>query len=145
MGAWVGAWGRGYCWGEVARGTLQPEWTRGSGSTVDSGVVEIRWLDGRAEVRDLQICDTSNLDRNLLQAAEITASLDLADVLRRRFSVDLVRVADAVSDNPRTIRGVAFVDPTETTPTEPTPDDGAQYDDAIPSSNLESNLKNAQA
>lgn len=138
-------WGMWSFSGEVARGTLQSELTRLNGSTVDIGAIEIRWLDGRAEVRDLQISDTSNLDRNLLQAAEITASLDLADILRRRFSVDLVRVTDAVSDNPRTIRGVAFVDPIETTPTEPTPDDGAQDGDAIPGGNLESYLKNAQA
>lgn|GEM_PF-287378 len=138
-------WGMWSFSGEVARGTLQSELTRLNGSTVDIGAVEIHWLDGRAEVRDLQICDTSNLDRNLLQAEEITASLDLADILRRRLSVDLVRVADAMSDNPRTIRGVVFVDPIEPTPTEPTPDEDAQDDEAIPGDHLESYLKNAPA
>ena len=97
--------------GEMARGLLQSQLTRLNGATVDVGAVEIRWRDGRAEIRDLQVCDTSNLDRNLLQAAVITADLDLADVLRRRISIDLVRVVDALNDETRATPGVIFLDP----------------------------------
>ena len=130
--------------GETARGILQSQLTRLNGSTVDVGAVEIRWLDGRAEIRDLQICDTSNLDRNILQATVITADLDLADVLRRRLTVDLVRVANAVNDGARPTRGVVFVDPQEAAEAKTTPEDGDKDGGALPGGNLESYLKNAR-
>ena len=140
-------WGMWSFSGEAARGMLQSQLTRLNGSTVNVGAVEIRWIDGRAEIRDLEICDTPNLDRNLLQAAKITVDLDLADVLRRRLSVDLVRVADAVSDAARSTPGVVYldpnVDPDVATEAESTPEGDVENGEALPGGRLDSYLKNA--
>lgn len=130
--------------GEMARGLLQSQLTRLNGATVDVGAVEIRWLDGRAEVRDLQVCDTSNLDRNLLQAAVITADLDLADVLRRRISIDLVRVVDALNDETRATPGVVFIDPGDDAEAETTPDEKIEDETSLAGGRLEDYLKNAR-
>ncbi|MDG2020733.1 MAG: hypothetical protein P8J59_02155 [Phycisphaerales bacterium] len=130
--------------GEMARGLLESQLTRLNGSTVDVGAVEIRWLDGRAEVRDLEVCDTSNLDRNLLQAAMITADLDLADVLRRRLSVDLVRVVDALNDEVRTTPGVVFIDPGDDGRIETKSEEEIPDEESLPGGRLGDYLKNAR-
>ena len=131
--------------GEMARGLLQSQLTRLNGATVDVGAVEIRWRDGRAEIRDLQVCDTSNLDRNLLQAAVITADLDLADVLRRRISIDLVRVVDALNDETRATPGVIFLDPGDDAEAETTPDEEIEDENVrSPEADSRDYLKNAR-
>ncbi|MDE0888713.1 MAG: hypothetical protein OSA40_04555 [Phycisphaerales bacterium] len=141
------AWGTWSFSGEAARGMLQSQLTQLNGSTVDVGAVEVRWIDGRAEIRDLQICDTANLDRNLLQAAKITVDLDLADVLRRRLSVNLVQVSDAMSDAARSTPGVVYldpnVDPDVATEAESTPEGDVEHGETLPGGRLESYLQNA--
>jgi hypothetical protein len=136
-------WGMWSFSGEAARGMLQSQLTRLNGSTVNVGAVEIRWIDGRAEIRDLEICDTPNLDRNLLQAAKITVDLDLADVLRRRLSVNLVQVSDAMSDAARSTPGVVYLDPGVATEAESTPEGDVEHGETLPGGRLETYLKNA--
>ena len=91
--------------GDLARGMLERELTRMNGATVEVGAVEIDWLQGRTRILGLAACDPSDLDRNLLEAGELAAGLDLGSVLRRRLVVDLVRVEDARSDVERDAPG----------------------------------------
>ena len=132
--------------GEVARRSLERELTRLNGATVDVEDVRIDWLQGRTTIVGLAVCDSTALDRDLLQAREIAADFDLAAVLRRRLAVDLVRTEDGRSDVARARPGrmERDADPTsETAGT--TPPEGGAEDAPSSGTELESYLRTAEA
>lgn len=89
----------------AARQILASSLTRANGATVDVEEVRISWWEGRAEVIGLAVSDRESLDRDLVRASRLAASLDLGAVLRKRLAVDLVAVSDALLDAPREIPG----------------------------------------
>ena len=130
--------------GDLARRGLERELTRLNGATVDVEAIRIDWFRGKTTILGLAVCDSSALDRNLLQAGEITAELDLGAVLRRRLVVELVRVEDGRSDVARTRPGRIAPG------TESPPDDGttrppeAEAGDPPPGTDLASYLRTAR-
>jgi uncharacterized protein (TIGR03546 family) len=130
--------------GDLARGMLERELTRMNGATVEVGAVEIDWLQGRTRILGLAACDPSDLDRNLLEAGELAAGLDLGAVLRRRLVIDLVRVEDARSDVARDTPGRLHVD-SDPAKADETEDSSATEEEAPPAgTDLESYLRTAK-
>ena len=127
----------------MARQILASSLTRVNGATVDVEDVRIAWFEGRAEVIGLAVSDRESLDRNLVQASRVAASLDLGAVLRKRLAVDLVAVSDALLDTPRETPGTideAAVKSRPSDQAEPGPDAPAPP----PEGNLEDYLETAR-
>ena len=129
----------------MARQILASSLTRANGATVDVEDVRIAWFEGRAEIVGLAVSDRESLDRDLVRASLLAASLDLGAVLRKRLAVDLVAVSDALLDTPRKTPGAIYEagveapaktdDKTESGPDAPAPP---------PEGNLEDYLETAQ-
>ena len=132
--------------GDLARRVLERELTRLNGATVDVEAIRIDWFRGKTTILGLAVCDSTALDRDLLQAREIAADFDLGAVLRRRLIMDLVRVEDGRSDVARARPGrmERDADPTsETAGT--TPPEGGAEDAPSSGTELESYLRTAEA
>ena len=129
----------------MARQILASSLTQANGATVDVEEVRIAWFDGRAEIVGLAVSDRESLDRDLVRASLLAASLDLGAVLRKRLAVDLVAVSDALLDAPRETPGTIYQ--TATSSPSETSDDGDPNSDAPsppPEGNLEDYLETAE-
>jgi len=113
----------------TARDLLEQSLARMNGATVDVEAVEIDWLDGRASVVGLAVCDPAKLDHDLVRAGRLSAGLDLDALLRRRLAVDLVQVEDARLDEPRTTPGRPVEKVTRAEDDSTITDDGTVPDD----------------
>lgn len=129
--------------GGAARDALAAGLERMNGATVDIDAVEIDWLDGRASIVGLAVCDPAALENDLLRAGRLTATLDLDALLRRRLAIDLVQVDESRIDAVRESPGRLAVPPTDREDeTEPTIGEDGQ---PLPGGNLDEYLKTARA
>ena len=133
--------------GGLARDVLIDRLTNVNGATVEIGTVRID-LQGRVEVRDLAVCDSERLDRNLIQANRLVADLDLSEILSRRFSIDLVEAVEVYSDVPRETPGRPAASGHVAPPPAAADPDSAPADQGpipAPTGNLGAYLKTADA
>ena len=130
----------------AARQILASSLTRANGATVDVEAVRISWWEGRVEVVGLAVSDRESLDRDLVRASRLAASLDLGAVLRKRLAVDLVAVSDALLDAPRKIPGTIDERDTSAPPLESGSDEesDAEASTPPPDGNLEDYLQTAR-
>lgn len=126
----------------AARRFLVAGLTRVNGATVEIEDLRIAWLEGRAEVRGLAVCDPEALERDLFAAESLAASLDLGAVLRRRLAIDLVSVSKARIDTPRRTPG--RLDAAESEEQEETSMDDASSPPVPDGGNLEEYLRTAR-
>lgn len=90
---------------EIVTAALRQGLERANGATVDVQRAELDLRGGRLSVEGLAMADPNALDRNLLQAAQLTADISGADLLRKRLTLDNVTINDAATGTERAVRG----------------------------------------
>ncbi|MFW6058782.1 MAG: hypothetical protein ACODAQ_01285 [Phycisphaeraceae bacterium] len=101
---------------------LQGGLERANGATVDVERAELDLKRGRLSIEGLAMADPNALERNLLQAAQLTADVSSADLLRKRLTLDNLTLNDAATGTQRAARGRLVGRPTRTSPP-PEPDE----------------------
>lgn len=89
-----------------------------NGATVDVESVKLLATEGKLEAVGLAMADSENLDTNVFAAKRIVADIDAADLLRKRFSIDLLTFEGASTGAARATPG-QLVGPDAETPREP--------------------------
>lgn len=79
----------------MATGLVRSNLERINGATVDLESIALDLGGGKVEARGLALADREKLDTNLIQAETLVADVNTADLLRKRFSVDLLTVNGA--------------------------------------------------
>lgn len=74
---------------------------KANGATVDLERAHIDLRGGRLQLSGLAIADPDALDHNLFSAATLTSDISAHDLLRRRFAIDLIEIANAQTQSPR--------------------------------------------
>lgn len=91
-----------------------------NGSTVDLQSARLGFADGQLRLAGLAISDSQQLDKDLLAAEEVVATVDMGALLRRRFVIDEVRATSARGGTKRTVPGIV-IPSTEPEPKPPPP------------------------
>ena len=101
-GAWWGI-------GKLAAPQLQESMRNGlqtmNGATVELGALELDLGNNRIALRDLALCDSEALDRDLFRAARLEGDLSGSDLLARRLKIDRLVISEARHGAPRTTPG----------------------------------------
>ncbi len=104
---------------------LQKGLEAANGATVDVQSATVDLGAGLLRVKKLAITDSKALDKDLLAADELTATIDTGELLRRRFVIDLLRSDSARAGTGRATPGV-IIPAKEVPPPEPAPTAGSK-------------------
>lgn len=96
-----------------------------NGATVDVGAASVDLAAGSLRVVDLAVADSKALDKNLLAAEELTATIDTGELLRRRFVIDEL-VSDSASTGAVRAKAGVLIPKQEKPPPEPEPPAGSK-------------------
>lgn len=102
-----------------------------NGATVDLRRAELALFGGTLRIDGLAIADSKALDKDLLAADAMVATIDTGELLRRRFVIDELRVSNARAGGPRTTRGVAVPSDEPAAEPEPAPTGAKTIDDYL--------------
>ncbi len=90
-----------------------------NGASVDLRAASIGFGDGQVLLEGLAIADSKALDKDLIAADVVTATIDTGELLRKRFVIDQVKASNARSGSGRALPGIVI--PGATKPPEPPP------------------------
>ena len=90
-----------------------------NGASVDLTAARLSFGDGTLRLQGLALADSKALDKDLLAADEVTATIDTGELLRKRFVIDEVRSTNARGGTARSTPGVIL--PGAPKPPEPPP------------------------
>lgn len=90
---------------EIVTVALQRGLERANGATVDLERAEVNLRQGRLSATGLAIADPNALERNLFEARELTGELSVADLLRKRITLDQIVFNDAATGAERPFPG----------------------------------------
>lgn len=88
-----------------------------NGATVDLRAARLGLGDGQLLLDGLAIADKKALDKDLLAADVVTATIDTGELLRKRFVIDEVKATNARGGTVRAVPGIVI--PGEPAPPEP--------------------------
>ncbi len=74
---------------------------KANGATVDIKDAQLDLTQGRIRIEGLAVTNPDALDRNLISAATLEGDFSATDLLRRRFTIDLIEVTQAETGAPR--------------------------------------------
>jgi len=95
---------------------VRTELARANGATVDVGGVTLDLAGGRLVIEDLALADPDRLDTDIFRADRLEADLDVGDLLRKRFTIELLLVSGAMHGAPRATPGELLEPETEPPP-----------------------------
>lgn len=78
---------------------------KANGATVDVERAELSLREGRLSITRLAMADPNALDTDILRAAEVEADISNADLLRKRFHIERLRLVDASTGEKRRLPG----------------------------------------
>lgn len=93
-----------------------------NGATVDLKAARLGLGDGQMLLEGLAVADSKALDKDLIAADVVTATIDTGELLRKRFVIDQVKATNARGGSPRALPGVRI--PGAVPPPEPPPPAG---------------------
>jgi len=99
--------------GAVTRRGLVWAMEKANGATVDIEAVNLSVFSGKCVVTGVHICDPHQLDRDRVRIQEIVADLDVDALLRKKFVIDELSVADVKTDALRETPGEKLAEPPE--------------------------------
>lgn len=106
-----------------------------NGATVDLESVNLLLGDGKLEVLGLAVTDPEKMNTNVFESKRIVADISVADLLRKRVSIDLLTVEDAATGKARVaegeVAGPKKVAPKKKSPKSPAPIVGVPSDKVI--------------
>jgi uncharacterized protein (TIGR03546 family) len=103
--------------------SLRTTLTAANGATVDLDRAALNLGDASLQIDGLAVADRSQLDRDVFAADSLRASIDVDQLLRRRWVVGELLVQNARSGSARPLPGTIHLPPQAPPPVEPTPDD----------------------
>lgn len=80
-----------------------------NGATVDVEAATLGFGGGVLRVKNLAMADSKALDKNLLAAGEMVATVDIGELLKRRLVIDELRSTDASAGTKRGVPGLLIV------------------------------------
>ncbi len=95
------------------------------------GNVDVSLLRGRLYVRDFQMADAKNLDRNLLEFEEMGGRISFSDLLRKRLVLEEAQITRARLDTRRETPARRIEIPEEEEPEEPPAPEGKTLEDYV--------------
>ncbi|MEX0654149.1 MAG: hypothetical protein WD151_08505 [Phycisphaeraceae bacterium] len=116
--------------GPIVTAMLQHGLERTNGATVDLRHAEINLREGRLLIEGLAMADPHALETDIFRAARLEADLGVADLLRRRLTMERVVISDASSGETRRVRGAQTRTAPRSMP-EPTHPDDKTLDDYL--------------
>lgn len=78
---------------------------RANGATVDLDAAEIRLSSGRMTLTGLALADANEVTTDIFRASRVEGAISAGDLLRKRFAIDTLTIADGVSGAKRAIPG----------------------------------------
>ena len=90
-----------------------------NGATVDVERASVEFGSGTMTIKGLAIADSKNLQKDLLAADELIATIDTGKLLQRRFEIAEIRSTSARGGTPRQTPGVLLPKPEEPAPPPP--------------------------
>lgn len=82
-----------------------------NGAEVNVGGADLSLLDGKLQLRDVQVTDPEKPTHNLVQIERLSADLSVADLLAKRLTIDLLEASDVRRDAQRSSPGRVFDKP----------------------------------
>ncbi len=86
---------------QVVRGGLE----RANGATVELESGQLSFREGSLTLAGLAMADSNDLDTDLFRAAGIEASINTADLLRKRWTIDRLLISEGRQGEPRRVPG----------------------------------------
>jgi len=84
-----------------------------TGAEVNVAEADLSLLHGRIDVRGLQATDPERPTHNMLEVEKLTAELNVSDLLRKRYVIDLLALSNARTGTERESPGRVFRQPEE--------------------------------
>ncbi|MEX0745973.1 MAG: hypothetical protein WD118_10275 [Phycisphaeraceae bacterium] len=91
--------------GPIITAMLQAGLERTNGATVDLRSAEVNLREGRLTIEGLAMADPNALATDIFRAERVETDLGIADLLRKRLTMDRVMVSGATSGESRTVPG----------------------------------------
>ena len=79
-----------------------------NGATVDLKAARLGLGDGQVLLEGLAVADSKALDKDLLAADTVTATIDTGELLRKRFVIDQVKATNARGGSGRSVPGIVL-------------------------------------
>ncbi|MEM0984083.1 MAG: hypothetical protein AAGI17_09055 [Planctomycetota bacterium] len=115
----------------AATGLLRDQLGRANGATVDLERAEVDLFGGQAKVVSLAAADPGELSRNTFEANTIDVNFSTGDLLKRRFTINEILVADALSGGERATPGELIGDAAKPKPAPETDESSGTIEDYI--------------
>jgi len=110
---------------------LQSALAAGNGATVDLQAASVHLGSGVVQIEGLAVADRGRLDRDLVAADELTMSIDISQLLRRRFVIDSVKAVGARAGTRRDSPGVLLPGAEPEPEPQPAPSDVPTIEDYL--------------
>ncbi|MEX0886443.1 MAG: hypothetical protein WD009_08395 [Phycisphaeraceae bacterium] len=91
--------------GPIVTAALAHGLERANGATVDLRSADLSLRHGRLVIEDLAMADPNALETDIFRAARVEANLSVADLLRKRMTIDALVASGASSGQARAVRG----------------------------------------